>query len=53
MDGNDKQNIFWEFYGKVFETLVGCNIGNDYVCLCDLLYFFEEPLSFFEFGNFY
>ena len=43
---------FENFYGKVSEIIVGCNVGKGYDCLCDLFFDFEKVLSFFKFENF-
>ena len=46
------KTYFENFLGKFSEILAGCNVGEDYGCLCDLFFDFEEALSSFKFENF-
>ena len=46
------KTYFENFLGKFSEILAGCNVGEDYGCLCDLFFDFEEALSSFRFENF-
>ena len=43
---------FDNFYKKVFEILVACDIGKCHDCQCDLFFEFEEALSSCNFDYF-
>ena len=47
-----RKRYFDNFYEKVFEILVACDIGKGYDCQCDLVFEFEEALSSCKFEYF-
>ena len=45
--------MFWNFYKKVFEALIGDNVVKSHDCFWNLFFDFEEALTSLRYTDFY